>query len=189
MLYLFLIVYNYITLGAGVWSAIRHGEIMRNETKQNDSSLISDHLTSQVAGDSTVESSVDSEINHEFPSPVSTDMDVIDNQTRLGPSRGEEKMVANERLRLDSAKSLVAKPLFSGGMIEHLVGMVEDESGELAPLVTQLQEIYDMATEAQDNHYASEDAKFFITPDKECYATTTICRPLVGRKREEATGN
>jgi len=73
--------------------------------------------------------------------------------------------------------------LYLGEIIEQYVNMVVgNEPNELVFILMQLQEIHNMATEADNNYYASEDAEFFVTPDKTQYATTTICRPKVGRK-------
>ena len=202
MFYLTFFVSNYVSLGIGVWVAIRHGELLRHQKNDAIWQAQKKELTQKILPDDTQndadmtqhsnDDSVDSDTDHsigsdvawEAPTPVSSDRNVMDHQPRLETNRAEERLPPNERLRLDNGKPSVAKPLFTGDMIEQLVGMEKVEMAkELAPIMTQLQEIHDMAT-TTDNHYcASEDADFFITPDRQQYATTTICRPMVGQKR------
>ncbi|MCL2623718.1 MAG: hypothetical protein FWD31_08645 [Planctomycetaceae bacterium] len=113
----------------------------------------------------------------------------MSHQPRFETHHDEERLVTNERLRWDSGILSVAKPLIAGEMMEQLVGMVKhDASDNLTSVIRQLQEIHDMATAADNHYYASEDAEFFVTPDKQQFATMTFCRPMVGLKRDKVSG-
>ena len=72
----------------------------------------------------------------------------------------------------------------SDEVIEQLAVMVADEeSSELKAIVSQLQQISEMATTADRSCYASVDAEAFVMAHEEKYTTTAICRPMVGRKK------
>ena len=121
--------------------------------------------------------------------PVSSGINESDNQTSLETNPEEERLTVNDRVRLDRDRLSVDKPLFAEEMyeiIEQLVGMREDdELKEMASLITQIQEINDMVAVANHHYFVSEDADCFVTPDNQQYATTTFCRPIVGRKNKE----
>jgi hypothetical protein len=161
-----------------------------SEDSGNDLSMASENATETVTSvipeiGEADSNEVDSKtgIDENEPNPL---VSIEPHSTEEKERKVEDEWNDNERLRLDGAERSITKPLFSGEMFEQLVGMIEDdESDELAPIVCQLQEIHDMAVTAGHNCYASEDANFFITPDKEHYATTAICRPMVGRKSDQ----
>ena len=108
----------------------------------------------------------------------------IAKEANVAGNSGVPQGIANKQLRLDSAVPSKSSLQPNGEMIEQLVGLVEDdELDELVAIVQPLQEIHHLASEADVRCYVSEDVESFITPDKEQYATTAICRPKVGRKR------
>lgn len=121
--------------------------------------------------------------------PVSSGINESAIQPSLETNSEEERLTANDRVRLDRDRLSVDKPLFAEEMyeiIEQLVGMREDdELKEMASLITQIQEINDMVAVANHHYFVSEDADCFVTPDNQQYATTTFCRPIVGRKNKE----
>ena len=169
MFYVFFFAFGYISLGLGVWIAIRHKEVLRHEqtqeygTKNQSEELMPPYQMSQEEKQEGLKESVEG-INDVTPE------------------------IVNEQIRLSGASPSVTESQSHGEMIEQLVGMVEDsESDELAAIVRQLQEIHHLASEADIRCYVSEDAESFVTPDEEQYATTTICRPKVGHKK--STGN
>ena len=116
--------------------------------------------------------------------PVSSGINESDIQPSLETNPEEERLSANDRVRLDSAGLSVAKPQLADEIIEQLIGMgKDDELKEMASLITQIQEINDMVAAANHHYFVSEDADCFVTPDNQQYATTTFCRPIVGRKQ------
>ena len=80
---------------------------------------------------------------------------------------------------------VLQSPLPSVEMLEQIIGMTESvpNHDDLQEIATQLQEICGVLADTNDPCYVSEDAEFFITENEEKYATTTICRPVVGRKK------
>ena len=185
MFYIVFLVSNYIALGVGVWIAMRHGEILRHQSEQN-STKYEDTFYSPLE-----KPLMEQEIEPVEESVISeTDIDrfdlggIHDAETNQSPEAQTPEIV--DRESDDNDRSLYNKmPLSpSHRLIEQLVGMTRhDEPDELVSIASQLQEILEMTTGADDNYYASEDAEFFVTPDEEQYATTAICRPMVGRKK------
>ena len=161
--------------------------LQRNDDSRNDLSMASENDAETVTSVIPEIREPESELVIDESKPdllISLESQGIEEHATEEQERSDkDEWSGNERLRLDDAELSITKPLFSGEMIEQLVGMMEDdESDELAPIVWQLQEIHDLTTAADRHYYVSEDANFFITPDNEHYATTTICRPMVGRK-------
>ena len=200
MFYIVFFVSNYIAMGIGVWIALCHGEILRQPLEHNDikhedcfypwlekplveqkeDSIVTDETQHfDFDGASIVKNPVQSVYNNTTSGLLRSgikDHVVIDKEVPLEADQEESETEWYDPDRM---------PLFSSNrLIDQLVGMIRhDEADELTSIVTQLQEIHNMAMVADDNYYASEDAQFFITPHEEQYATTAICRPIVGRKR------
>jgi len=166
MFYIVLFVFGYISLGLGVWIAMRHKEILRHQQRQEYGSKNQSDEFMMMSYQMSQEEKRDGW-----------------NESAEGNSDASLEM-ANEQMRLDSATLLASESQADGEMIEQLVGMVEEnESDELTAIVQQLQEIHNLISEADMRCYVSEDAECFITPDEEQYATTAICRPKVGCKK------
>jgi len=160
MFYVVFLIFGYISLGLGVWIAMRHKAILcQEQEKESDDENQSNEFLPTY------------QISQEESEEVSSDA---------------PQEIANEPMLLDSATQSMTESQQNGEMTEQLVGMAEDgESNDLAAIVQQLQEIHHyLASDADIHCYASEDAENFITPDKEQYATTAICRPKVGRKKQ-----
>ncbi len=196
MIYVVFIISNYISLGIGVWIAIRHGEIARNQLTQKNlqqsrslletQEILSDPNLNeyQVVGDNDGQIS---EINLSENKENSTDNRFVAEEPTLNadvkfsPPHAQEWRA--DALFVNELPPTAHLPLPSGEMVEQLVGMIKEEgTGELVPLASELQEIHDMLTSTDKRYYASADAKFFVTPDEQKYASTAICRPIVGRK-------
>ena len=180
MLYFIYLFSNMISLGMGIWLAMCHAEILRdqeNHMHRNQEKGVSDEM--RVAS-SELRVANDEE-------RVMTDTDILPLTacpSSLTPNPSPETLK-----QVDHPTPSVTKPLLFGEMTEQLVAMIQDDdSVEFRSIVEQLQEIHDMATSADESCYASEDAESFLTPEEEQYATTAICRPKVGRKKT-AAGN
>ena len=158
MFYITFLTFSYISLGVGVWTAMRHKAILRREEEQksDDENQRGEFIPSyQMSPEESAEE-----------------------------NRNVTQEIVNEQMRLARAAQSAQEPQTSGEMTEQLVGMAEDsESNDLSAIVQQLQEIHNLASEADIHCYASEDVENFITPEKERYATTAICRPKVGCKK------
>jgi hypothetical protein len=184
MFYIFLFAFGYISLGLGVWIAMRHKEMLRRQLENKDQ--VNDTLSSwQTPPEEKLSDTEDSSIDTQ-PSEITADHQNASEPTHVEETLEKPQVNVDEPAQsnqFDDMTESTGEPQASGEMIEHLVGMVEEEEAdELTGIVEQLQEIHHLASEADIRCYASEDAEFFITPDKEQYATTAICRPKVGRK-------
>jgi len=141
---------------------------------------ISDSVNSEY-GDVTLNSIMPDVVDNTIREPMkgNTDRNESDRSWKKGTNPETDFMRTSERLHRD-----MSTPLPSGKMIEQLVSMIkEDSTGIPASIASQLQEIHNMVTSTDKHYFASENAEYFITQDEERYATTTICRPIVGRKR------
>ena len=161
MFYVVFLTFGYISLGLGVWIAMRHKAELRREQKQK------------------IENEIQS---NEFIPHYQTP---LDESAEINSDSRQE--IVNEQMRFARARQSAMEPQPNGEVVEQLVGMAEDsESNDLAAIVQQLQEIHHLASEADIHCYVSEDAECFVTPDTEQYATTAICRPKVGCKKSTA---
>ena len=165
MFYIAFLTFSYISLGLGVWIAMRHKEVLRRgQEHESDAGNQSNEfmLPYQMSQEETLNIAAESaEVDYDAPPAI-----------------------VNEQMPVDSVTPPVTESQSNGEMIEQLVGMAEDsESNDMAAIVQQLQEIHHLVSEADIRCYVSEDAECFITPDKEQYATTAICRPKVGSKK------
>ena len=168
MFYVAFLTFGYISLGFGVWIAMRHKAILRREQEK--------------------ESEGENQSNEFIPSYQMSQEGTLGGAEEEAIENGDAPQeMAGEQMRLDGAIQSVTETQPTGEVVEQLVGMAEDnESNDLAAIVQQLQEIHHLASEADMHCYVSEDAECFITPDKEQYATTAICRPKVGCKKSTA---
>jgi len=165
MFYVVFLTFGYISLGLGVWIAMRHKAELRHSVEQ--------------------ESDNKNQTNEFSPLYQMLQEEVQNGEKVITKGSGDTPpVIVDEQMRLNSSTPSATEVQLIGDMTEQLVGMAEDsEPVELAAIVQQLQEIHNLASGTDVRCYVSEDAECFVTPDKEQYSTTAICRPKVGCKK------
>ena len=200
MFYFVFFVTNYFSLGFGFWLAIRHGEYLREhplimQTVNDGKAETIIEAVSSIQEDADTESPplqetspqpvlAQSESDGTSQNPAQDDLetvvmvdDAITDQVELD----ETKLRESEQIPTATTPA-IERP--SAGMIEQVIGIAENvPNDDLQDIVSQLQEIRGVITNADNRYYVFEDAESFLTPHEEKYVTTAICRPVVGRKK------
>jgi len=207
MFYFVFFVTNYFALGFGFWLAMRHGEYLREhpliiQTANDGKTETIIETVSNISEDVDTENSSLQEMPVQLILAQSDDTlqistqddmetiimadDAITDQAEPDETQVRESEpisdIAMDFTEMPTTMSAVEMP--SAGMIEQVIGMAENVPDDnLQNIISQLQEIRGVITNADNHCYIFEDAESFLTLNDEKYVTTAICRPVVGRKK------
>ena len=200
MFYFVFFVTNYFALGFGFWLAMRHGEYLREhpltmQTTNDGKTETIIEAVSNTPEDEDTESPplretpaqpilAQSENNDTSQISVQDDPEtaVLVDDTITDQAELDETRVHKSKQMPNIAMNSAEMP--SAGMIEQVIGMAGNvPDDDLQDIVSQLQEIHGVITNADNRCYISEDAEAFLTPHEEKYVTTAVCRPVVRRKK------